>query len=155
MSNSGYGYISGLQTKGYAACPVCGDSLESTWSVDHHKCIYMGNAKYLPLDHPLREDAELNSGMEAQNFVPIPQRKDSKYWEKKWADMQAGVIPEERFGVTRWSILYQLPYWKVSLDSIKVCNKYFSSTQSLAMQQLLQRFCVHCFCMYVGNMFEL
>ncbi len=110
---SGYGYISGLQTKGYAACPVCGDNLQAEYSEHLRKCVYMGHAKFLPEDHDWRSDPELHTGEDQRNTTPIPARKEYQYWRERWDEVTTSERPLAMSGLTRWSTLYDLPYWKV------------------------------------------
>ena len=50
----GYGFCSGLGTKGYKACPICGDWLRSTYSKTLNKNVYLRHRRFLHKDHPLR-----------------------------------------------------------------------------------------------------
>lgn len=113
VMSAGYGYISGLQTEGYAACPVCRDSLQAEYISHHKKVVYMGNVKYLPHDHDWREDPELNRGESMRNTTPIPARKEYNYWRRRWGRVNSGRTEIAGSGMTRWSILFDLPYWKV------------------------------------------
>ena len=49
-----YGFCSGLGTKGYKACPPCGDWLRCTYSKSLNKNVYLRHRRFLPEDHPLR-----------------------------------------------------------------------------------------------------
>ena len=42
----GYGDVAGLSTSGHYACPPCGMSLTSRYSVDLNKVVYEGHQKY-------------------------------------------------------------------------------------------------------------
>ena len=101
----GFGYISGLQTKGYAACPSCGPSLEVHRPPTLKKTIYMGHLKYLPIEHEMRDGDD----------TPRPICPDANFWQDLWERIQAdasGTV-QHRSGLTRYSILWSLPYWKV------------------------------------------
>ena len=100
----GYAHISGLQTSGYRACPCCGSHLEAERSNALKKIIYLGHTKYLPLDHPMREDDER----------PIPTEPDGIDWQLTWWNMENNESSQERSGMTRLSILYRLSYWEVT-----------------------------------------
>ncbi|KAL3686551.1 hypothetical protein R1sor_009125 [Riccia sorocarpa] len=102
----GYGHVSGLTTKGYCACPMCGTHLPFSWSYKLHKVVYMEYNKFLPVDHPLKEVDDFGKKEEP------PPATDFVYWEKMWTSVQSGHYPRDQSGIKRWSIFYRLPYWK-------------------------------------------
>ncbi|KAL3675367.1 hypothetical protein R1sor_025315 [Riccia sorocarpa] len=102
----GYEQVSGLQTKGYRACPTCAEGLPSAWSSHLRKIVYMNYSTFLPMDHPMR-----GSGV-SRNNNPSPQPVDVAYWDARWNDVQDGRLPLAESGLRRWSILHELPYWK-------------------------------------------
>lgn len=121
----GYAHISGLQTAGYRACPCCGPELQSTRSISLKKMIYLGYTKYLPLDHPMRSDSLLVGNHIDER--PIPTEPDGVDWQVTWFMVENGELPQERSGMTRYSILYRLKYWEVryilfaqEVDSFKI-----------------------------------
>ncbi|CAM6092138.1 unnamed protein product [Calypogeia fissa] len=54
----GFGFLSGLQTKGYMACPTCGPDLKSVsrYSKELHKIVYLQHTQYLESDHLWQRD---------------------------------------------------------------------------------------------------
>jgi len=57
-----YGLISGQQTKGYKACPICGPVIvsRSAKGPNGDKIVYVGARQRLPEDHAFREDMRFN-----------------------------------------------------------------------------------------------
>jgi hypothetical protein len=108
----GYAHLSGLQTSGYRACPCCGEHLQAERSNALKKIVYMGYTKYLPIDHPMREDEDL-VGHNNIDLRPIPIEPDGIDWQVLWWNIENEHISKERSGMMRLSILYRLPYWEV------------------------------------------
>ncbi|KAL3684834.1 hypothetical protein R1sor_002856 [Riccia sorocarpa] len=102
----GYGHVSGLQTKGYCACPTCSDKLPSIWSTHLRKVVYMDYSTFLPLDHPMR-----GAGPD-RNSKPPPEPVDVAHWMNRWEQVQEGSLQLWESGLRRWSVLHDLPYCK-------------------------------------------
>ena len=117
----------GLTTKGYKACPPCGDSLYSKYSKNLKKNIYLGHRRYLPPGHILR------SKVQARNFNgkvengQCPQRMNPMDWYRKWttgslieAELTSNINEDDDCHnagnitsmSTSISIWYTLEYWK-------------------------------------------
>ncbi|KAL6219858.1 hypothetical protein ACLB2K_007617 [Fragaria x ananassa] len=67
--------FSGQQTKGYKACPVYLDDVNSSHHAD--KICFLGSRRHLDEDHKWRWDAE--DGTEEHNLKPLG-RSDTTYW---------------------------------------------------------------------------
>ena len=63
-----YGMLSGQQTKGYKACPVCLDDINSSRHAD--KICFLGSRRWLDEDHEWRWDAEAFDKTEEHNLKP-------------------------------------------------------------------------------------
>ncbi|KAL3689845.1 hypothetical protein R1sor_016154 [Riccia sorocarpa] len=97
----GLGFISGLAVSGTRGCPTCGPHLEAQYSTPLRSTYYLGHEKYLPLDHPLRDNCT----------DPIPPYMSMIDYCVLEARIQAGEIPRVASGLNRLSILLELPYW--------------------------------------------
>ena len=88
LNVTGFGFLSGLQTKGYWACPSCGPELADVakHSKADHKMVYLGHTKYLHENHAWRKDADyyLNVWDGGDEIWPKPQRKTPAYWKEVW-----------------------------------------------------------------------
>jgi hypothetical protein len=126
-----YGLISGLCTKGYRACPVCGPNTDSRGTkcgtlkenneARGSKIIYGGARRWLrSLVHPYRRNERFNGNHEMRR---APRRMSSReilqqaLRRKTYLD-NSGKPGDEadpvHFGrVKRQSILFNLPYWDV------------------------------------------
>ena len=71
-----HGNLSGCTVKGYKACPVCGDRIDSKRLLHGRKCTYGGHRKYLPKDHKFRKQKKLFDGHEEHGQPPIPLTED-------------------------------------------------------------------------------
>ncbi|KAL3680218.1 hypothetical protein R1sor_023174 [Riccia sorocarpa] len=97
----GLGFIPGLAVSGTRECPTCGPHLEAQYSTPLRSTYYLGHEKYLPLDHPLRDNCT----------DPIPPYMSMMDYCVLEARIQAGEIPRVASGLNRLSILLELPYW--------------------------------------------
>ncbi|XP_062013821.1 uncharacterized protein LOC133730206 [Rosa rugosa] len=57
-----YGNLSGWPYKGKVACPVCREETCAEWLTNSRKFSYMGHRRFLPSDHPLREEPSMFNG---------------------------------------------------------------------------------------------
>jgi len=85
LLQSGFGFVSGLQTQGYKACSTCGPSLEDMAKYSSHLCkiVYLGHIKFLPLGHDMRSDPLLFSSFDMPygNERDIPEATTFAYWK--------------------------------------------------------------------------
>ena len=119
-----YGMLSGQQTKGYYACPVCMDDVNS--SRHANKTCYLGHRRWLDQNHPWRMDAEAFDG--TQEHMPKPTGRSGDWIADKLGQHSFGVlssckrvtdfnppIPDEFRCWTHHSIFFELPYWSTLL----------------------------------------
>ena len=118
-----YGLISGLTTKGFKACPVCGPHTISCRSKILRKNVYCNcHRRYLREDHYFRAadaafDGEANHDMESEPLTgnqTIRRGFESEAYIDGGGTEKDEEFPAKVHGVKRVSALYQLPYWRVS-----------------------------------------
>ena len=118
-----YGLISGLTTKGFKACPVCGPRTISRRSKILRKNVYCNcHRRYLPADHYFRGAVaafDNESSHEAEGD-PLSGNQTIRRGRESEAYIDGGGLekdeefPAKVHGVKRVSALFQLPYWRVS-----------------------------------------
>lgn len=136
----GLGTLSGCKVKGKQGCNVCGKDSPSKWLKFSRKYVYLGNRKRLRPGHPYRrrrvwfdnttEEGTANriqTGAEIFELLKDYKNEFGKPLEKKSKRKRSGLCDgeelrheeyEEDSDQWRWkkrSILFDLPYWKVSL----------------------------------------
>ena len=118
-----YGLISGLTTKGFKACPVCGPHTISRRSRILRKNVYCNcHRRYLSEDHYFRAadaafDGEADHEMESEPLTgnqTIRRGYESEAYIDGGGTEKDEEFPAKVHGVKRVSALYQLPYWRVS-----------------------------------------
>ena len=118
-----YGLISGLTTKGFKGCPVCGPHTISRRSKILRKNVYCNcHRRYLQEDHYFRGAAAAFDGEASHETSPEPltgnQTIRRGYQSEAYIDgggtEKDDEFPAKEHGVKRVSALYQLPYWRVS-----------------------------------------
>ncbi|XP_004292005.1 PREDICTED: uncharacterized protein LOC101313768 [Fragaria vesca subsp. vesca] len=115
-----YGMLSSHVTKGYKACPVYGDGIDSSWHAG--KVCYLGSHRSLDEDHEWRQDAETFDG--SQEFLPKPQEWSGDQileylngidFKQKSSDPKVVTNnPKQLDESGNWtgkSIFFELPYW--------------------------------------------
>ena len=121
-----YGLISGLTTKGFKACPVCGPHTISRRSKLLRKNIYCScHRRYLPPDHYFRgagaafdnEASDLVEEAPLTGNQTIRRGRMSEAYTDGGGTEKDNAFPAKEHGVKRVSALYQLPYWRVSAIS--------------------------------------
>jgi hypothetical protein len=125
------GLISGLTTKGFKGCPVCGPHTKSRRSKVLRKIVYCNcHRRYLRQDHYFRGavdafDNESNDELEEQpltgNDTIRRGRQSEAYIDGGGTEKDDG-FPAKEHGVKRVSALYQLPYWRVSAYNHNPCS---------------------------------
>jgi hypothetical protein len=118
-----YGLISGLTTRGFKGCPVCGPHTISRRSAILRKNVYCNcHRRYLPRDHHFRgPDAAFdNEANDEMDLPPLTGNQTIRLGLESEAYIDAGgtekdnEFPAKEHGVKRVSALFQLPYWRVS-----------------------------------------
>ncbi|KAL6128833.1 hypothetical protein ACLB2K_072187 [Fragaria x ananassa] len=122
----GYANLSGWSTKGFKACPTCGDD-SSSFRLKHSKSICsMGSRRFLPIHHRWRTQRRPFNGKEEHRTAPIPlsgiecliqlsglQFKEfGKGTNVQSARNKKGTPPAYSGQWKKESIFFQLPYWK-------------------------------------------
>ena len=130
-----YGLISGLTTRGFKACPVCGPHTISRYSKVLRKNVYCNfHRRYLREDHYFRGavaafDNEANDDTEGD---PLTGNQTIRRGHQSEAYIDGGGLekddgfPAKEHGVKRVSALYQLPYWRVSTLNPNPCISLMS-----------------------------
>ena len=118
-----YGLISGLTTKGFKGCPVCGPHTISRRSKILRKNVYCScHRRFLQEDHYFRGAAAAFDGEACHETVtePLTGNQTIRRGYQSEAYLDGGGtekdddFPAKEHGVKRVSALYQLPYWRVS-----------------------------------------
>ena len=121
-----YGLLSGLTTKGFKACPVCGPHTISRRSKILRKNVYCNcHRRYLPRDHYFRgADAAFDGeACHEMDEDPLTGNQTIRRGYQSEAYLDGGgtekdaEFPGKEHGVKRVSALYQLPYWRVSIHN--------------------------------------
>ncbi|XP_062020749.1 uncharacterized protein LOC133737149 [Rosa rugosa] len=120
-----YANLSGWSTKGYKACPNCGDDSSSFRLKHSQKICYMGHRRFLPINHRWRTQRRPFNGKEEHRTAPIPlsvhesliqlsslQFKFGKGTNVRSARKKKGTPAAYSGQWKKKSIFYQLPYWK-------------------------------------------
>lgn len=119
----GYGLVSGLATKGFKGCPICGPNTVSRYSKVLRKNVYCNcHRRYLPADHYFRGDfaafdygAERNVEMDSlSGNETIRAGRESEEFIRNGGTDRHEDFPAKVHGVKRVSALFQLSYWRVS-----------------------------------------
>lgn len=118
-----YGLLSGLTTKGFKGCPVCGPHTASRRSKILRKIVYCNcHRKYLPEDHYFRGAHDAFDGVECRDLEEAPLTGNQTIWRGRQSEayIKGGgtekdpEFPGKEHNVKRVFALYQLPYWRVS-----------------------------------------
>ena len=128
----GYGTVGGFVHQGFAACSWCGEELGAEHSTELRKCTFGGTRRWLPKDHLYRSKGmkeHFNGCIENRSkprevTVEDQIRHAVEYEAWKAAGNRDGAAgdPSKVHGVKRLSILYRLPYWKVSVARTTVVH---------------------------------
>ena len=115
-----YGMLSGQQTKGYKACPVCLDDVNSSRHAD--KTCFLGSRRHLDEDHERQWEAEAFDETEEHNLKPpgrsgewILERLNQHQFRylstnKDVTDLNTSTPDEFKYW-THKSVFFELPYW--------------------------------------------
>jgi hypothetical protein len=121
----GYGTIGRFAHQGYAACPWYGPDLGAEHSVELGKQTYGGTRRWLPEQHAYRGvhmQGHFNGEAESRakpRAVLVQEQLQQVAAYEAWraaGNREGGTgDPSKLNGCKRTSILFTLPYWKVSL----------------------------------------
>ena len=62
-----YANLSGWSTKGYKACPCCGNETTSFRLTNCRKCYYIDYRRFLPFDHKFRDSKSFTGKVERRS----------------------------------------------------------------------------------------
>jgi hypothetical protein len=120
----GYGTVGGFSHQGYAACPWCGPDLGAEHSIVLGKQTYSKTRRWLLKTHKYRSarmkvhfDGEVENRQKPRAISIEEQLQYAAEYEawKAAGNREGGPgDPSKAHNVKRKSILYRLPYWKVS-----------------------------------------
>ena len=141
-----YGLLSGLTTKGFKACPVCGPHTISRRSKILQKNVYCNcHRRYLPQDHHFRGAHAAFDGVACPEMAEEPltgnqtirRGIDSEAYIDGGGTEKDAEFPGKEHGVKRVSALYQLSYWRVSgqTDCHVFCASLYVSEFSSILKQ--------------------
>jgi len=108
-----YGNLSGCRTKGFKACPICGDDTCSLRLKNCKKNVYMGHRRFLRLNHSYRKKKKAFDGTVELRRAPMPLTGKEVSAKVKDIKVQFGKkIKDNTEGIWRKrSIFWDLPYW--------------------------------------------
>ena len=115
-----YGNLSGCATKGYYACPICGEETNSQWLKHGNKNSYIGHRRFLPCNHPLRKQKKAFNGEQEFRLPPKELTGDEIFrkvdtigtsWGKKKVK-RCGSFATHSSCWKKRSIFFDLEYWK-------------------------------------------
>lgn len=103
--------LSGWKTKGYYACPYCHVETGSIYLPYSRKCVYLKHRRFLPLDHPWREDKKMFDGKTEHAIAPQPLTGEEI--ERLFDDTTHTSTESAPFSIgwNKKSVFYELPYW--------------------------------------------
>jgi hypothetical protein len=120
----GYGTVGGFAHQGYVGCLYCGPKLGAQHSLELGKQVYGGTRGWLDRNYPYHLDAmkdhfnreREDGGRPWVVTVADQMQRALEYEAWKTAGNREGSAgdPSKEHGVKRLSILFRLPYWKVS-----------------------------------------
>ncbi|XP_024190092.1 uncharacterized protein LOC112194062 [Rosa chinensis] len=113
-----YGNLSGCTTKGYKACPICGDKTSATHLPHSRKMSYSCHRKYLPRHHPYRRQKKAFNNEQEFEVAPAPLSGEDVLKRVEDINYEYGKGKKKRNSdstCTPWkkkSIFFNLEYWK-------------------------------------------
>ncbi|KAL9675953.1 hypothetical protein QQ045_004162 [Rhodiola kirilowii] len=114
----GLGMLGGAKTKGYKACPICLDEIDSTHLTG--QMLYQGHQRWLPKDHEWRFAAsKFNGNTEFRDSPSLLLGPETFQHITSHEYSTLSLHPQfksrgttERLCWTHMSIFYELPYWQ-------------------------------------------
>ena len=134
-----YGLTAGCVTKGYNGCPVCGPNTVSRRSEFLGKNVYENQARmYLHSAHHMRLNRRDFRGQCEFRTAPPRLTADEviHHANKRQMWLDSGGVPGSEddpvhaSGIKRLSVLYRLPYWRVSALPCRFNFVVYSSTMN-------------------------
>ena len=121
----GYGTVGGFSHQGYVACPWCSQDLGTEHSTKLNKHTYGGTYRWLPEDHPYRLEGMKDhfdgciKNRPKPRTVTVEEQICHAFKCEAWkaAGNRVGAVGDssKKFGLKRLSILFKLPYRRVSV----------------------------------------
>jgi hypothetical protein len=122
-----YGLISGLCTKAFLACPICGPNTISRTAKEpkKYKQVFLGARRWTRRNHLFRRNLRFNGHPEHGSAPPRQSAGDVLRSAQSRLEYLQGMDtgrpgrpdgpldPYRRLGVRRRSVLFDLPYWQV------------------------------------------
>ncbi|XP_058775718.1 uncharacterized protein LOC131649992 [Vicia villosa] len=118
-----YGMLSGWSTKGSLACPCCNKETISCHLKYSFKQCYMGHRRFLPTNHPWRNNKSSFDNTKEVRHAPQPLTGDEVIAQHE--NIQPVIFGKtirkrkrnegEKHNWKKKSIFFQLPYWKTIL----------------------------------------
>ena len=111
------GNLSGCRTKGYKACPVCGEKTCSIRLKHCKKIVYMGHRRFLRVGHAYRRKKRAFNGKLEKREAPVPLTGRQVWAKVRNIENQfgKGVVVAKDNPDDLWkkrSIFWDLPYWQ-------------------------------------------
>ncbi|KAH0969450.1 hypothetical protein GBA52_028689 [Prunus armeniaca] len=113
-----YGNLSGCTTKGYYACPICGEKTYAERLEHGNKMAFTGHRRFLSRYHAYRKLSEDFNGKEELDPTPKPLTREQVWKEVEAINYEWGkrIGKRKDDGCTKCykkrSIFFDLPYWK-------------------------------------------
>ena len=125
-----YALIGGQQSKGYKGCPICASKTCADHSRVLSKMVYLGNRRWLPLNHRFRRARAAFDGNAERRGPPrrpsgvdiLRMAEEREIYPASGSREDGDDDPVKMNGVKRVSILFKLPYWAVSCHILFSCQ---------------------------------
>jgi hypothetical protein len=111
-----YGNLSGCTTKGYKACPICGDETFVVRLTHGRKMSYGSHRKFLPRHHPYRRMRKEFNNQQEFGTAPTPLTGEQVFKAVEHINCEFGKGKKNKKFATsclkKKSIFFNLEYWK-------------------------------------------
>ncbi|XP_052724058.1 uncharacterized protein LOC128193906 [Vigna angularis] len=111
-----YGNLSGYNTKGHKACPICEEDTCHRQLQHGRKTVYLGHRRFLSTNHPYRKLKKAFDGCQENELAPMDLSGSQVYERVKDIGVVLGKTQKKGTSSNIWkkrSILFDLPYWRV------------------------------------------